>query len=169
VQNVFARKTIKETAMPTNRVDASFTSEQREKAKAALASLAESLPFLINLGSDERMTMLKFGEKNRSFVVKALAIAEAQPEMLPGSFQLDEFRTDVALVESLYPLRHAIETLSRQVGDTYFAAGSEAYAAALLVYQYAKVHNVASGALEETLDDLGRRFARKARSNASAA
>jgi len=155
--------------MPTNRVDASFTSEQREKAKAALASLAESLPFLINLGSDERMTMLKFGEKNRSFVVKALAIAEAQPEMLPGSFQLDEFRTDVALVESLYPLRHAIETLSRQVGDTYFAAGSEAYAAALLVYQYAKVHNVASGALEETLDDLGRRFARKARSNASAA
>lgn len=155
--------------MPTNRVDASFTSEQREKAKAALASLAESLPFLINLGSDERMTMLKFGEKNRSFVVKALAIAEAQPEILPGSFQLDEFRTDVALVESLYPLRHAIETLSRQVDDTYFAAGSEAYAAALLVYQYAKVHNVASGALEETLDDLGRRFARKARSNASAA
>jgi hypothetical protein len=55
------------------------------------------------------------------------------------------------------------------VDDTYFAAGSEAYAAALLVYQYAKVHNVASGALEETLDDLGRRFARKARSNASAA
>jgi hypothetical protein len=69
--------------MPTNRIDASFTSEQREKAKAALASLAESLPFLIDLGADERTTMLKFGEKNRSFVVKALAIAEAQPEMLP--------------------------------------------------------------------------------------
>ncbi|WP_291994393.1 hypothetical protein [Candidatus Accumulibacter sp. ACC003] len=155
--------------MPTNRIDATFTSEQREKARAALASLAESLPFLINLGADERTTMLKFGEKNRSFVVKALAIAEAQPEMLPHSFHLDEFRTDVALVESLYPLRHAIETLSRQVDDTYFAAGSEAYAAALLVYQYAKMHNVASGALEETLDDLGQRFARKGHARAPTA
>ena len=154
--------------MPSNRIDATFTSEQREKAKAALASLAESLPFLIDLRSDERTTMLKFGEKNRSFVVKALAIAEAQPEILPGSFRLGEFRADVALVESLYAVRHAIETLSRKVDDTYFAAGSEAYAAALLVYQYAKVHNVASGALEETLDDLGRRFARKARTTAPA-
>jgi len=27
----------------------------------------------------------------------------------------------------------------------------------------AKLHNLASGALEESLDDLGRRFARKAR------
>ncbi|MEF8723726.1 MAG: hypothetical protein V5B30_14385 [Candidatus Accumulibacter delftensis] len=149
--------------MGSNRIDASFTSEQREKAKAALASLAESLPFLIDLGTDERMTMLKFGEKNRSFVVKALAIAEAQPEILPSSFPLGEFRSDVALVESLYPLRHAIETLSRQVDDTYFAAGSEAYAAALRVYQYAKVHNTVSGALEEAIGDLGQRFARKAR------
>jgi hypothetical protein len=147
--------------MPTNRIDAAFTAEQREKARAALATLAEALPFLIDLPTEDRTTMLKFGEKNRSFVVKALAIAEAHPDILPRSFDVDEFRTDVALVEGLYPLRHAGETLFRRIDDTYFAAGSEAYAAALVVYQYAKVHNLASGALEETLDDLGRRFARK--------
>ena len=33
--------------------------------------------------------------------------------------------------------------------------------AALLVYQYAKLHHVATGALEDSLDDLGRCFARK--------
>ena len=147
--------------MPTNRIDAAFTAEQREKARAALATLAEALPFLIDLPTEDRTTMLKFGEKNRSFVVKALAIAEAHPDILPRSFDVDEFRTSVALVEGLYPLRHAGEPLSRRIDDTYFAAGSEAYAAALVVYQYAKVHNLASGALEETLDDLGRRFARK--------
>ena len=147
--------------MPTNRIDAAFTAEQREKARAALATLAEALPFLIDLPTEDRTTMLKVGEKNRSFVVKALAIAEAHPDILPRSFDVDEFRTDVALVEGLYPLRHAGETLFRRIDDTYFAAGSEAYAAALVVYQYAKVHNLASGALEETLDDLGRRFARK--------
>jgi hypothetical protein len=67
----------------------------------------------------------------------------------------------VELVESLYSLRNAVKDLFGKIDDTYFAVGSEAYAAALLVYQYAKLHNLASGALEDSLDDLGRRFARK--------
>lgn len=149
--------------MPSNRIDAAFTAEQRAKAQAALATLAEALPFLINLSTEERGAMPKFGEMNRSFVIKALAIAEAHPEILPASLSLAEFRADVALVEDIYPLHHAVQTLLRKIDDTYFAAGSEAYVAALLVYQYAKVHNVGTGALEDTLDDLGRRFARKAR------
>ena len=75
-----------------------------------------------------------------------------------GDTQVEEFRADVELVESLYPVHHAIEALSEKIDDTYFAAGSEAYAAALLVYQYAKLQNVATGALDDTLDDLGRRL-----------
>jgi hypothetical protein len=123
-----------------------------EKAKTALAALSEALPFLIDLGSEERTSMPKFGEANRSFVVKALAIAEAHPEILPGSLSLEEFRVDVQLIEALYPIRHAAETLVRKIEDSYFAAGSEAYVSALLVYQYAKVHHIHTGALEETLD-----------------
>ena len=38
---------------------------------------------------------------------------------------------------------------------------NRANAAALLADQYAKLHQVATGALEDSLDDLGRRFARK--------
>ncbi len=155
--------------MPSNRIDAAFTAEQRDKAKAALATLAETLPFLIDLSAEERASLPKFGEKNRSFVVKALAIAEGHPEILPASFSLDEFRADVELVESLYSLRNAVEALFGKIDDTYFAAGSEAYAAALLVYQYAKLHNLASGALEDSLDDLGRRFARKSKKPAAPA
>lgn len=152
--------------MPANRIDADFTPDQNARAQAALTALSDALPFLIDLGDGERAAMLKFGEKNRSFVVKALAIAEAHPEVLPSSFSLPEFAADVALLEDLYPIRHRLETLFRKVDDSYFAAGSEAYAAALLVYQYAKLHNLASGALEESLDDLGRRFARKSRNTA---
>ena len=97
--------------MPANRIDAALTAEQREKAKTALAALTEALPFLIDLADGERATMVKFGEMNRSFVVKALAIAEAHREILPASFSLSEFSADVALVEDLYPLRNALETL----------------------------------------------------------
>ena len=149
--------------MPSNRIDAVLTVAQREQAQAALASLTSSLPFLIDLGSGEKASMPKFGEKNRSFVIKALAIADAHPEMLPASLSLAEFRADVDLVESLYPIRHGLEALFGRVDDTYFAAGSEAYAAALLVYQFAKIHNIASGGLDDTVGDLGRRFARKSR------
>ena len=67
------------------------------------------------------------------------------------------------LVESLYPLRNVIEAYFGKLDDTCFAAGSEAYAAALLVYQYARLHNIATRALEDSLDDLGRRFARKSK------
>lgn len=52
---------------------------RRRQTLAALASLSEALPFLIDLGADERRSMAKFGDKNGSFVVKALAIAENQP------------------------------------------------------------------------------------------
>ena len=65
--------------MPSNRIDAALTVAQREQAQAALASLTSSLPFLIDLGSGEKASMPKFGEKNRSFVIKALAIADAHP------------------------------------------------------------------------------------------
>ena len=72
----------------------------------------------------------------------------------------------MALVESLYPLHRAVQTLLRKIDDTCFAAGSEAYVAALLVYQYAKVpqrrHRGAGR-------PLGRRFARKARKAAAPA
>ena len=149
--------------MTSIRIDAVLTDEQREKAKAGLALLNEAMPFLVDLTAKQRAEMAKFGEKNRSFVVKALAIAEEHPDMLPGSFSLEEFRDDVLLVESLYPIRHAVETLFGKIDDTYFAAGSESYAAALLVYQYAKLHNIATGALEDSVDDLARRFARKSK------
>ena len=149
--------------MPANRINATVTVEQSERVKAALATLAEELPFLIDLTMADQATMARFGDRSRGFVTKALIVAEAHPEILPRSFNLEEFRTDVDLVESLYPLRNAVETLFGRIDDTYHAAGSEAYAAALLVYQYAKLHHLATGALDDSLDDLGRRFARKSR------
>ena len=50
--------------------------------------------------------------------------------------------------------------------DTLTLVGSEAYMAALVVYNYAK--NVKGDAgLEAAVDDMARRFARKSRGNAS--
>ncbi len=74
--------------MPANRINAEFLAEQREKFKTGFAMIAEALPFLIDLTTQQRAEMTKFGEKNRSFVVKSLALAEVHPEILPDSFDL---------------------------------------------------------------------------------
>lgn len=92
--------------MPSNRIDADFTAEQREKVKAPPATLAETLPFLIDLSAEECARLRKLCEKNRSFIVKALAIAEDYPESLPASLSLEEFRTDVELVGQTSYARH---------------------------------------------------------------
>lgn len=70
-------------------------------------------------------------------------------------------RRDVALLGALQPILLALSQLQELVDDTYLVVGSEAYAAALVVYHYAKTSG-AGAALDGVVDDLGRRFARKA-------
>ena len=50
--------------------------------------------------------------------------------------------------------------LQELVDDTAVAVGSEAYAAGLMVYNYAKASGKGTG-LDSMVNDLGRRFARK--------
>lgn len=147
--------------MNTNRIHATLAQESADAILAALGKIQEMLPFLIDLTPDERRSMAKFGEKNRSFVVKAEALAIQHPEILPRGFSLDEMKTDVTLVEQLYPIQLALTDLLGRIEDSYYAAGSEAYCAALQVYNYAKAAHVSTGALEAALGDLGRRFARR--------
>jgi hypothetical protein len=145
--------------MPKNRIDAILTDEQRDQFMAALAAMIAALPFLLDLSPKERIASLKFGEKNRSFVTKGWVVADGHPEILPSGFNLVAFRHDVDLIERLYPLISALEALLGRLQDTYFAAGSDAYASALEVYHFLKLHNETTGALEDALNDLGRRFA----------
>ncbi len=48
----------------------------------------------------------------------------------------------------------------KRIEDTYLAAGSDAYGQTLVVYQAAKLAGK-DGSLDEHLDSLSRRFARK--------
>jgi hypothetical protein len=128
----------------------------------AIATIKEKLPFLVNLTTDERRSLPKLGDKSRAFVTKALEVAAQNPDFLPRSFDLDEMRRDVELFEELYPILLALSQLQELVDDTTMAVGSEAYAAGLMIYNYAKASGKGSG-LESMVDDMGRRFARKPR------
>ncbi|MFN6564637.1 MAG: hypothetical protein RMY28_033235 [Nostoc sp. ChiSLP01] len=148
--------------MADNKVNAKLSSADREAVMQAIVTIREKLPFLIDLTTEERKALPKLGDKSRAFVSKALEIATQNPDFLPRSFNLNEMRQDIELFEALYPIMLSLTQLQELVDDTSVAVGSEAYAAGLMVYNYAKVSGKGAG-LETMVDDLGRRFARKAK------
>ncbi|MEH2170323.1 MAG: hypothetical protein V7K41_27470 [Nostoc sp.] len=148
--------------MSENRISASLAPADKEAVMQAIATIREKLPFLVDLTTDERRTMLKMGDKSRAFVSKALEVATQNPNFLPRSFDLEEMRRDLALFESLYPVLLSLTQLQELVDDTCIASASEAYAAALAVYSYAKASGDVTG-LDGVIDEMGRRFNRRSK------
>ena len=72
--------------MAENRVNGSLTPADREAVMRAIATIREKLPFLIDLTTEDRRTIVKMGDKSRAFVSKALEVATQNPEFLPRSF-----------------------------------------------------------------------------------
>ncbi|AFY45031.1 hypothetical protein [Nostoc sp. PCC 7107] len=148
--------------MSRSPISATLSQTDRDALLQAIATIKEQLPFLIDLSNEERKALPKMGDKSRAFVSKALEVATQNPEFLPRSFDLDEMRKDVQLFEALYPLLLSLTQLQELVDDTSLAVGSEAYAAALQVYNYAKASGQGGG-LETVLEEMGQRFVRKSR------
>ncbi|MBW4693865.1 MAG: hypothetical protein KME27_19145 [Lyngbya sp. HA4199-MV5] len=148
--------------MSTTPISATLVQADREAVMVAVTTIKEKLPFLIDLTADERKALPKMGDKSRAFVSKALEVATQNPNFLPRSFDLEEMRKDVQLFEAMYPIVVALTQLQELVDDTCLAAGSEAYAAALQVYNYAKASGQGAG-LDAVVGEMGQRFARKPR------
>lgn len=149
--------------MPENRVSAELSEADRKAVLDAIETIRTKLSFLIDLSPEQRRSLPKMGDRSRAFVAKALAIARHNSDFLPRSFSVEEFERDVALAEALLPIMVSLTRLQEQVTDTYTEVGSEAYSASLVVYQYGR--NSGDGqSLEDLLDDMGQRFARKSHS-----
>ena len=149
--------------MPVNRVSAQLGETERQAVFAAIQTIRQKLPFLIDLTPEERRTLPRSGDKSRGFVEQALQVAEQNPDILPRTFDVGEMRNDVELLSALSSVQTAVSQLNELVDDTVMAVGSEAYAAALVVYQFARAAGKGA-ALDSALDGLAQHFARKSRS-----
>ncbi len=148
--------------MADNRISTSLSQADREAVMAAVTTIREKLPFLMDLTTEERRSLPKMGDKSRAFVSKTLEVATQNPDFLPRSFDIEEMRQDVELFQALHPILLSLTQLQELLDDTYLAVGSEAYAAGLVVYNYAKNSGQGFG-LDAVVDEMGRRFARKSR------
>jgi len=154
--------------MNDNRVSAVLTPADVDAVMAAIATIRQKLPFLIDLTPEERHDLPKMGDKSRAFVSAALTFAQQNVDILPRFFDVEEMNKDVSLFAALQPIYAALTQLYELLDDTTLTVGSEAYTAALLVYHSAQGTNKGAG-LDELLDAMGQRFARKSRGSAAAA
>lgn len=120
---------------------------------------AELKPYLQSLTSDERSTMLKMGPKTVNFVQEAYDYASNNPGFVPAFIDLQEFAQDSAALAGLAPIHQLLAGLALDTDSTMMLAGSDAYAAALVLYNNIKflAKNKQSGA-QAAYDDLSKQF-----------
>ena len=116
-------------------------------------------PYLKALTPEERRTMLKMADKTVAFVAKIHDYAAQNPAFVPAFVDMAEFDADSAALSGLAPLHILLEGLALDTDSTMMLAGSDAYAAALTIYNNIKflAANNQPGA-QAAYDDLRQRF-----------
>lgn len=140
----------------------SFSSDEAAKINAAILALKDTLlPKLKSLKSEEKKEMAIMGEKTTSFVQKALEHGNANPELVPKYLDMDEFGRDMKAVNELNSFYRPLLQITDMLSDTLALSGSDAYAAALVIYGSVKDAKGSNVAKAETIySDLSSRFTR---------
>ena len=118
-------------------------------------------PHAVELSTDERRDMLKFGDRSLAFVEKAARYARERPELVPGFLDVDELEADLGTYRNTAAIAARLEQLASLARDSAMVAGSEAYGASLVFYRAVRAA-ATSGApsADVVAADLGQRFAR---------
>jgi hypothetical protein len=149
---------LKNQTMAYQNITATLSEADIQEIKAALQTIEQKLPFLITLSVEERRKLFKMGDKSLAFVKNSLTAAQSNRDILPASFDLDEFVRDYQLAATLTELLIGLRQLSEQVDDTLMAVSSEAMTSSLTVYDYVKTAAKKTPGLKTLAEQLGERF-----------
>ena len=132
--------------------------------RSNLQQINASLPFLVTLSPDEIRGLVKLGPKSADFVQDAYGAAMAFPQILPQSFDPQEFGRDTTLFAQLAEVKLLLDSLTEKVNNTYFAVGSESMQSALEIYAYVQTAKDRVPGLKSVADKLKERFKNQGRS-----
>lgn len=144
--------------MPYQNITATLKEADIKEIKAALETIQQKLPFLITLSVEERRKLYKMGDKSLAFVNNSLTAAQSNRDILPASFDVEEFLRDYQLAATLTELLLGLRQVTEQVDDTLMAVGSEAMTSSLTVYDYVKTAAKKTPGLKTLAEQLGERF-----------
>lgn len=146
--------------MTQNRIAMTFQTDRLERIDGSLTALEADLDLLIALTQDERLELVKMGDRSRAFCEKALEVAGQHAGLMPRDFNIDAFRQDHLALAALRPRLARMAHLMQRMEDTERALGSDIMAAALEVYGVLKVAGKDQG-VDEARNALAERFSRR--------
>ena len=110
-----------------------------QKVLDALKIVSDTLkPHLQALTPKERQVLPKMGDGTLPFVQKALDYAITNAQFVPGYIDVPELKVDVDAVGTLLNLVRPMSQVTQNLDDTTMLCGSEAYVAALAIYNSVK-------------------------------
>ena len=124
--------------MQNNLVSAVINAETEEKVVNLLTQVKEELPFLISLPPDVKSKLFKPGDAYKPFIATSGNVVTNHPEIMSGTFDKEEFIKDVELFTKLQEILLLLTELQQSVDDTVTAAGTDALASSLEVYDAVK-------------------------------
>lgn len=146
--------------MTQNRIAMTFQPDRLERIDGSITALEADLDLLIALTPEERLELVKMGDKSRAFCEKALEVAEQRADLMPRDFDIDAFRQDHLALAALRPRIARMNYLMQRLEDTERALGSDTMAAALEVYGVLKVAGKDKG-VDDAREALAARFIRR--------
>ena len=141
-----------------NLVSVVLTEEKNTSINSHLAGLKADLDFTVQLEPEEKQDYFKVGNAMLPFIDLAYRVVSDHPEILPGIFDKDEFEKDYQLAKALSPINANLNEITKAVDNTYFAAASDAMAAALEVYAAARQNQDKIAGLDVTASSMGEFF-----------
>jgi hypothetical protein len=141
-------------------IDIALTPEEVASIETMLASLEDTMPFLVGLSPERVKALFKLGPQSEAFVQKTLEAAEQHARLLPASTPVAAMRRDAELRETLRPIRTRVARLLELLDGTMILAGADLMKSASAVYRTLRIHAKGEG-IEGTLEDLGKRFAKR--------
>jgi hypothetical protein len=158
-------------ASPTApRLSLDIPDDDMQAVQAALQTLQDKLlPHLVDLGVMERRQLAKMGPRTVDFVSRALGYARALPQYQPSYVDADAFQRNLDAIDTLRRLQHPLDLCHDMVDDSLLLAGSQAYEAALAMYDALKsAAKRGRPDAEQAANDLGQRFPRRATARSAA-
>jgi len=145
----------------SNYISAEISSEKVSETLGLLTSVKNNMPFLIKLENVSKKGMVSLDDSRTPFVAKCLQYAQKESKIVPPYVDLEELSSDIILFTNLQNIAREVNRLADMLNDTRIAAGTDAYVAALSIYNSAKqAAKMNVPGTQAIVDDLKKAFER---------
>jgi len=122
----------------SNYISAEITAAKITETLGLLTTVKSNMPFLMKLENASKKGMISLDDSRSPFVVKCLQYAQKEAKIVPPYVDLVELNKDLTLFTNLQNISREVNRLADMLNDTRIAAGTDAYVAALSIYNSAK-------------------------------